>query len=137
MAPRVVQPDSCDVPCLHPEIVRAARATLLPLAEAQDLAAIFSVLADPTRVRIVQALAERELCVCDLANLVGMRQSTVSHQLRLLRALRIVRFRKEGRVAYYMLDDAHVGALLSQGLEHVREAESVTANERAEHVGAA
>jgi len=137
MAPSIVQPDSCDVPCLHPEIVRAARATLLPLAEAQDLAAIFSVLADPTRVRIVQALAERELCVCDLANLVGMRQSTVSHQLRLLRALRIVRFRKEGRVAYYMLDDAHVGALLAQGLEHVREAEGATAHERAAQVGAA
>ena len=137
MAPRIVQPDSCDVPCLHPETVRAARATLLPLAEAQDLAAIYSVLADPTRVRIVQALAERELCVCDLANLVGMRQSTVSHQLRLLRALRIVRFRKEGRVAYYMLDDAHVGALLAQGLEHVREAESATAHGREEQVGAA
>ena len=137
MASSIIQPDSCDVPCLHPEIVRTARATLLPLAEAQDLAAIFSVLADPTRVRIVQALAERELCVCDLANLVGMRQSTVSHQLRLLRALRIVRFRKEGRVAYYMLDDAHVGALLAQGLEHVREAEGATAHERAAQVGAA
>ena len=137
MAPCIVQPDSCDVPCLHPETVRAARATLLPIAEAQDLAAIFSVLADPTRVRIVQALAERELCVCDLANLVGMRQSTVSHQLRLLRALRIVRFRKEGRIAYYMLDDAHVGALLAQGLEHVREAESATAHGREEQVGAA
>jgi DNA-binding transcriptional ArsR family regulator len=115
----------------------AARATLLPLDEAQDLAAIFSVLADPTRVRIVQVLAERELCVCDLANLVGMRQSTVSHQLRLLRALRIVRFRKEGRVAYYMLDDAHIGALLTQGLEHVREAGSAAGQGRDEQAGAA
>lgn len=114
-------PDTCDVPCLHPEIVQAARATLLPLGDAQDLAAIFSTLADPTRVRLVQALAERELCVCDLANLLGLRQSTVSHQLRLLRALRVVRFRKEGRMAYYTLDDAHVAALLAQGLEHVRE----------------
>ena len=116
--------DTCDVPCLHPELVRAARATLLSNGEAQDLAAIFSVLADPTRVRLVQALAERELCVCDLANVLGMRQSTVSHQLRLLRALRIVRFRKEGRVAYYALDDAHVAGLLVQGLEHVREPEA-------------
>lgn len=137
MVSHVVEPDRCDVSCLHPEIVQAARATLLPLTEAQDLAAIFSVLADPTRVRIVQALAEHELCVCDLANLIGMRQSTVSHQLRLLRAMRIVRFRKEGRVAYYMLDDAHVGALLAQGLEHVREAERATVHERAEDVGAA
>ena len=80
----------------------------------------------------MQALAERELCVCDLANLVGMRQSTVSHQLRLLRALRIVRFRKEGRVAYYTLDDAHVGGLLAQGLEHVREAGSAAGQGREE-----
>ncbi len=121
------KPDSCDVPCLHPEIVRLAKATLLNDDEAHDLAAIFSVLADPTRVRIVQALSERELCVCDLANVLGLRQSTVSHQLRLLRALRIVRFRKAGRVAFYMLDDAHVANLLAQGLGHVREVVTVSA----------
>jgi len=113
-------------------VVRAARAALLPHAEAQDLAAIFSVLADPTRVRLVAALAERELCVCDLANVLGLRQSTVSHQLRLLRALRVVRFRKEGRVAYYALDDAHVTGLLAQGLEHIREAADAVARARAE-----
>ena len=120
-APRASAPDLCDVPCLHPEAVRAARETLLPAAEAQDLAAIFGVLADPTRLRLVAALAGRELCVCDLANVLGLRQSTVSHQLRLLRALRIVRFRKAGRVAYYTLDDPHVAALLAQGLDHIRE----------------
>ena len=115
------QLDTCDVACLHPEIVRAARERLLPPDEARDLAAIFATLADPTRVRLLQALAERELCVCDLANVLGLRQSTVSHQLRLLRALRVVRFRKEGRIAYYRLDDAHVAGLLAQGLAHVRE----------------
>ena len=103
--PIAIARDTCDVPDLHPDVVRAAREALLPLDEAHDLAEIFSVLADPTRVRIVQALAERELCVCDLANVLRVRQSTVSHQLRLLRALRVVRFRKEGRVAYYALDD--------------------------------
>jgi ArsR family transcriptional regulator, lead/cadmium/zinc/bismuth-responsive transcriptional repressor len=117
--------DRCDVPCVHPEVVREARATLLPPAEARDLAAFFGVLADPTRVRLVQALAERELCVCDLANVLGLRQSTVSHQLRLLRDLRVVRVRKEGRVAYYCLDDAHVASLLAQGLAHVREESAV------------
>jgi ArsR family transcriptional regulator len=137
MAPVREQIDSCDVPCIHPEVVRAARETLLPSEDAHDLAAIFSVLADPTRVRIVAALAERELCVCDLANLVGMRQSTVSHQLRLLRALRIVRFRKEGRVAYYTLDDQHVSALLTQGLDHVREASSGAVSARHDEAGAA
>ena len=123
--------ESCDVPCLHPETVRAARADLLPPAEAQDLATLFSVLADPTRVRLVAALAERELCVCDLANVLGMRQSAVSHQLRLLRALRVVRARKEGRVVYYSLDDAHVADLLTQGLEHIREAIGVAGRQAA------
>lgn len=137
MALAPVKPDTCDVPCLHPDAVREARAALLPHEEAQDLAAIFSVLADPTRVRLVAALAERELCVCDLANVLGLRQSTVSHQLRLLRALRVVRFRKEGRVAYYALDDAHVSGLLAQGLEHVREAAGGAAADRAEDEGAA
>lgn len=120
-APPSTDRDTCDVVCLHPEVVRAARAALLPLDEARDLAGFFGVLADPTRLRIVQALAGRELCVCDLAATLGMRQSTVSHQLRLLRALRVVRFRKEGRVAYYALDDAHVAGLLGQGLDHIRE----------------
>lgn len=114
--------DMCDVPILHLDAVQAARRSLLHPAEAQDLATLFSVLADPTRVRLIGALAERELCVCDLANVLGLRQSTVSHQLRLLRALRIVRFRKEGRTAFYQLDDAHVANLLAQGLAHVREA---------------
>jgi len=131
MALSPITPDTCDVACLHPEVVGAARAALLPHAEAQDLAAIFSVLADPTRVRLIAALAARELCVCDLANVLGLRQSTVSHQLRLLRALRVVRFRKEGRVAYYALDDAHVTGLLAQGLEHIREAAGTAAAGRA------
>lgn len=116
--------DMCDVPILHLDAVQAARRGLLGLAEAQDLATLFSVLADPTRVRLIGALAERELCVCDLANVLGMRQSTVSHQLRLLRALRVVRFRKEGRTAFYQIDDAHVAGLLAQGLAHVREADA-------------
>ena len=134
---RFAAQDACDVPCLHPEVVREARAALLPTAEAQDLAAIFSVLADPTRVRLVAALAERELCVCDLANVLGLRQSTVSHQLRLLRALRVVRFRKEGRVAYYALDDDHVTGLLHQGLDHIREEAGVTAREHDTRAGVA
>ena len=119
-AARATATDLCDVPCLHPEAVRAAREVLLPAAEARDLAAIFGVLADPTRLRLVAALSGRELCVCDLANVLGLRQSTVSHQLRLLRALRIVRFRKAGRVAYYTLDDPQVAALLARGLDPIR-----------------
>lgn len=137
MKSSTAKPDTCDVPCLHPEVVAVTRAALLPHEEAQDLAAIFSVLADPSRVRLLAALAERELCVCDLANVLGLRQSTVSHQLRLLRALRVVRFRKEGRVAYYALDDDHVTGLLMQGLEHIREASAGAALVRENAVGVA
>jgi ArsR family transcriptional regulator len=79
---------------------------------------------DPTRVRLIYALAQRELCVCDLAAVLGLSVSAVSHQLRLLRGLRLVKYRREGRLAYYSLDDEHVDTLLRQGLEHVDDRES-------------
>lgn len=85
------------------------------------LADTFQILANETRLRIVEALARRELCVRDLAAAVGSSQSAVSHHLRQLRQMRIVRYRKEGRMAYYRLDDEHVSALFRLGLEHVRE----------------
>lgn len=113
--------DLCDVPVLHLAAVIAARQALLPLGDAQDLATLFSVLADPTRVRLIAVLIDRELCVCDLANVLAIRQSTVSHQLRLLRALRVVRFRKEGRTAFYTIADTHIADLLAQSLAHIRE----------------
>jgi DNA-binding transcriptional ArsR family regulator len=85
------------------------------------LAETFRILGDPTRVRIVDALAERELCVHEIADLVGISESAVSHQLRLMRAQRIVRGRREGRCVYYALDDQHVLSLFQQGLRHVSE----------------
>ena len=84
-------------------------------------AAIFSALADPTRVRILNALGIEELCVCDLAEVCGISQSGVSHQLRVLRDLALVTYRREGNRAVYRLADAHVPALLAQGLEHADE----------------
>ena len=86
----------------------------------QLLADTFGLLGDPTRVRIVFALSREELCVCDLAKLVGASQSAVSHSLRALRQLRIVRFRKAGKIAYYSLDDEHVSKLITDGVDHVR-----------------
>lgn len=86
------------------------------------LAQTFKVLGDPTRVSLAWALSREELCVCDLAALLGMSQSAVSHSLRALRDLRLVRYRKEGRIAYYSLDDAHVAELLALGFQHVEEA---------------
>jgi DNA-binding transcriptional ArsR family regulator len=89
-------------------------------AKVEELAEIFKVLADPTRLRILSALAEHgSLCVHELTTWLGMQQSAVSHQLRLLRAARLVRGRRDGREIHYTLDDDHVLALLSQGLRHV------------------
>ena len=87
-----------------------------------DLAETFRTLGDPTRVRILDALSHGELCVCDLAALVRMSESAVSHQLRLLRSLRLVRPRREGRMVFYALDDQHIITLFRTGLRHVQEA---------------
>jgi ArsR family transcriptional regulator, lead/cadmium/zinc/bismuth-responsive transcriptional repressor len=86
------------------------------------LADTFKVLGDLTRVRLLHALAQAELCVCDLAALVGSSESAVSHQLRLLRSMRVVRARRAGRMVFYALDDEHILGLFEQGLRHVEEA---------------
>ncbi|MDZ7781082.1 MAG: metalloregulator ArsR/SmtB family transcription factor [Gemmatimonadota bacterium] len=111
----------CDVTLVDDEAVREVMAARAGAGELERLAEMFQVLASPTRLRIVEALAGRELCVCDLAALTGVSQSAVSHHLRMMRALRLVRFRKESRMAYYRLDDDHIGVLFGTGLEHVRE----------------
>lgn len=85
------------------------------------LAETFSALSDPTRAKIIFALQNEELCVCDLAHLIGLTTSAISHQLRLLRNLRIVKYRKDGKVVYYSLADKHIETLFNQGLEHVEE----------------
>jgi len=101
--------------------VKAVRAALSHPAVAERLAELFSALADPTRVRIVEALAASELCVSDLSAALGLSVSCTSHQLRLLRALRLVRHRREGKLVFYSLDDGHIVRLFRDGLEHIRE----------------
>lgn len=91
-------------------------------ATLEGLTEIFRVLGDPTRVRILNALSRTEMCVGDLAAQLGVTESAVSHQLRLLRSARIVRPRRDGRMIFYSLDDTHVLALFEQGLRHVQEA---------------
>ena len=109
----------CEIDLIHPEQVRQAQAGLLDSASARTLAETFEALADPNRLRLISALFGQELCVCDLAAVLGMSQSAVSHQLRYLRALRLVRSRKDGRVVYYNLDDDHIRDLFQRGLEHI------------------
>jgi len=104
--------------------LEAVRATLLAAASVEAVADVFKLLGDPTRVRIVDALSHGERCVCDLAALVNQTESAVSHQLRLLRAARLVRVRRTGRHAYYALDDHHVVGLLHDTRKHVEEEHS-------------
>lgn len=105
----------------HKTAVRAARRALHPEPVVQRLAETFSVLSDPTRIKIVTALADRELCVTDLAELLGVSESAASHQLRLLRNLRLVKSQREGKMIFYSLDDDHIELLIDQALEHVQE----------------
>jgi DNA-binding transcriptional ArsR family regulator len=110
---------ACEVEAIDPERVQAVLASMIDEATTRGLAEIFRALGDPTRVKILHALAVSELCVCDLAAILGTSPSAVSHQLRLLRSLRLVRNRREGRMMYYALDDDHIEKLLAQGRDHV------------------
>jgi ArsR family transcriptional regulator len=101
--------------------VAALKTTLLSEVSVGALAETFKLLGDATRVRILDALSRSELCVCDIARLLGLSQSAVSHQLRLLRGVRVVRPRRDGRMIFYTLDDQHIVRLFAQGLEHVEE----------------
>lgn len=111
--------DRCAETLIDEDRVNQAQQFLLDGLRATHLADIFKALADPTRVRIVSVLAQTELCVCDLAATLGMTQSAVSHQLQLMRRMRLVKSRRDGRMVYYTLDDEHVRDLFRRGLEHV------------------
>ncbi len=120
--------DRCEVECLHPEHVRPLLGKVAGGAKAEVLASTFDLLADVTRARLLHALSlAEELCVCDLAVLLGRSQSALSHQLRLLRDRRVVRRRKVGRIVYYRLADEHIRRLLADGLQHSAERRRVSA----------
>jgi len=112
---------TCEVVCIHKEKVESVKKTLKSEDTITRLAETFSALSNPTRAKIIFALLNEELCVCDLAHLVGLSSSAISHQLRLLRNLRIVKYRKNGKIVYYSLADKHIEHLFDQGLEHVEE----------------
>lgn len=111
--------DMCEEHCEHPEMVCRAKAELLPENTVQQLAETFKILGDGTRIKILHLLNNREMCVCDIAETLQMGQSAISHQLRVLRGARLVKFRKNGKEAWYSLDDDHVVDLMCQGLEHI------------------
>ncbi|NWF58348.1 MAG: helix-turn-helix transcriptional regulator [Fischerella sp.] len=111
----------CDTHLVHLDRVRSIGAQILPTNKAQEMAEIFGVLADTNRLRLLSALANQELCVCDLAALTKMTESAVSHQLRLLKAMRLVSYRREGRNVYYSLADSHIINLYRSIVEHLDE----------------
>lgn len=111
----------CDILCVHHEVVDKYADQLITLDRANSLSELFKTLGDPTRIRIMDALAKSEFCVCDLAELLGLSQSATSHQLRVLRNNHLVKYRREGKMVYYSVHDSHVSKLYRQGLEHIDE----------------
>ncbi len=111
----------CDVPLVDPDCVARLRDKLTDEETSMRLAETFAALADFTRLRIIEALSYEEMCVCDLSASLNLKQSATSHQLRILRNLRLVKHRRAGRLVYYSLDDDHIRSLFEQGLDHVRE----------------
>jgi DNA-binding transcriptional ArsR family regulator len=112
---------NCEIHLVHLDKVLACQSGIIDPSQAQQMADFFAVLSDPHRLRLISALAERELCVCDLAIAMKMSDSAVSHQLRILRSARLVTYRKEGRNVYYRLADAHIVNLYREVADHLKE----------------
>ena len=111
----------CQEHHVHPEVLEHVMLDLPREEDLYDLAELFKVFGDSTRIRILYALFESELCVCDIAELLNMSQSAISHQLRVLKQARLVRNRREGKTVYYFLADDHVRAIIGQGMDHIME----------------
>ena len=118
---RLVDEDGCQIKVVHLDRVEQAREDTIADHELDRLALTYKVLGDPNRLKIVMALRKVEMCVCDLAAFTGLTDSAVSHQMRRLKDLALVKSRREGQIIYYALDDEHVERLLAIGLEHIGE----------------
>ena len=113
--------ESCNGNIIHEDIVVRVKDQLPAEETLYDLAELFKVFGDTTRIKIICALFESEMCVCDLSCLLNMTQSAISHQLRVLKSARLVKFRREGKVVYYSLDDEHIKHIYDAGLNHISE----------------
>lgn len=111
----------CSCTVIHEDMVSKVKESLPEEETLYDLADLFKVLGDSTRIKILCVLFEAEMCVCDIAALLGMTQSAISHQLRVLKQARLVKYKKQGKVVYYSLDDEHVKSIFDQGLIHISE----------------
>ena len=120
-----INPDEADLCCdsceVHENLVKIVNETMPDETELYDLAELFKVFGDSTRIQILFVLFEAEVCVCDLAKALNMTQSAISHQLRVLKQMSLVKFRRDGKTIFYSLADSHVATIMNQGLEHVTE----------------
>jgi len=113
--------ENCSINVIHEDIIKKVSNLMPDDKKLYELSELFKVLGDTTRVKIIYALFESEMCVCDISALFNMNQSAISHQLRTLKQARLVKFRRDGKVVYYSLDDEHVKLLFDYGLIHVKE----------------
>ena len=113
--------ECCDFYQVHENVVKAVNDKMPDEDKLYDLAEIFKVFGDSTRIKILYVLFEAEMCVCDIAKLLQMGQSAISHQLRTLKQMRLVSFRREGKTVFYSLADSHIQTILAQGMEHISE----------------
>lgn len=126
MTERLDHPETecCETVEIHQELLDIVNQTMPDETKLYDLAELFKVFGDSTRIRILFVLFEAEVCVCDLAAALGMTQSAISHQLRILRQSKLVKSRKEGKTVFYSLADGHVRTIIAQGMEHIGESET-------------
>ena len=113
--------ECCDTFQIHEELLKIVNENMPKEEELYDLAELFKVFSDSTRIRILFVLFEAEVCVCDLANVLNMTQSAISHQLKILKQAKLVKFRREGKSVFYSLADGHVRTIIAQGREHIEE----------------
>jgi len=121
MTEHILDNDRCDCIVIHKDVVDKVRQNMPEEENLYDLAELFKVFGDTTRIKILCALFDSEMCVCDIASLLNMTQSAISHQLRVLKQAKLVKYRKEGKIVFYSLDDEHVKMIFDQGLMHITE----------------
>ena len=116
-----VEDGSCEFMHVHEEIVKKVEGVMPDEQQLLDLSEFFKIFGDSTRIKILYVLSQSEMCVCDIATLLQMGQSAISHQLRVLKQMRLVSFRRDGKTVFYKLADAHIQTILAQGMEHISE----------------
>lgn len=113
--------EQCEFICVHENVVKDVQDQMPSEEKLIDLADFFKVFGDTTRIKILYVLFQSEMCVCDIANLLNMTQSAISHQLRTLKQMQLVKFRREGKTVFYSLSDSHIKTIINQGMEHINE----------------